>query len=49
MDYDRDKVDEMVLALLWLTPAGDGRAWKLVCAASNLLKLFRAGGVLEIA
>jgi hypothetical protein len=28
MDYDQDKVDEMVLALLWLTPAGDGRAWK---------------------
>ena len=28
MDYDRDKVDEMVLALLWLTPAGDGRVWK---------------------
>jgi len=28
MDYDEDKVDEMVLALLWLTPAGDGRAWK---------------------
>ena len=28
MDYDRDKVDEMVLALLWLKPAGDGRAWK---------------------
>ena len=28
MDYDRDKVDEMVLALLWLTPACDGRAWK---------------------
>ena len=28
MEYDRDKVDEMVLALLWLTPAGDGRAWK---------------------
>ena len=28
MDYDHDKVDEMVLALLWLTPAGDGRAWK---------------------
>jgi RHS repeat-associated protein len=23
MDYDQDKVDEMVLALLWLTPAGD--------------------------
>lgn len=28
MEYDRDKVDEMVLALLTLTPAGDGRAWK---------------------
>ena len=28
MDYDENKVDEMVLALLWLTPAGDGRAWK---------------------
>jgi hypothetical protein len=28
MDYDRDRVDEMVLALLWLTPTGDGRAWK---------------------
>jgi hypothetical protein len=28
MNYDRDKVDEMVLALLWLTPAGAGRAWK---------------------
>jgi len=28
MDYDEDKVDEMVLALLWLTMAGDGRAWK---------------------
>ena len=28
MEYDRDKVDEMVLALLWLTPSGDGRAWK---------------------
>jgi len=28
MEYDRDKVDEIVLALLWLTPAGDGRAWK---------------------
>ena len=28
MDYDRDKVDEMVLALLWLTLRGDGRAWK---------------------
>jgi hypothetical protein len=25
------------------------REWKLVCAASNLLKLFRAGGVPEIA
>lgn len=28
MDYDRGKVDEMVLALLWLAQAGDGRAWK---------------------
>jgi hypothetical protein len=28
MEYDRDKVDEMVLALLWLTQTGDGRAWK---------------------
>jgi transposase len=25
------------------------REWKLVCAVSNLLKLFRAGGVLELA
>ena len=31
MDYDQDKVDEMVLALLSLTMFGDGpgvRAWK---------------------
>jgi hypothetical protein len=31
MDYDRDKVDEMVLALLYLTmfsEAGGVRAWK---------------------
>jgi hypothetical protein len=28
MEYDRDKVDEIVLALLWLTPAGDHREWK---------------------
>ena len=28
MDYDRERVDEMVLALLWLAQAGDGRAWK---------------------
>ena len=27
-DYDCDKVDEMVLALLSLTIEGDGRAWK---------------------
>ena len=26
-----------------------GREWKLVCAVSNLLKLFRARGVLEMA
>lgn len=28
MDYDPDKVDEMVLALLFLTLDRDGRAWK---------------------
>ena len=28
MDYDKDKVDEMVLALLWLTVHDGGRAWK---------------------
>jgi hypothetical protein len=28
MNYDQDKVDEMVLALLWLTNTGEGRAWK---------------------
>jgi hypothetical protein len=28
MEYDPDKVDEMVLALLWLTPADNRRAWK---------------------
>jgi hypothetical protein len=32
MDYDHDKVDEMVLALLWLTAFDEGkfgtRAWK---------------------
>ncbi len=28
MEYDREKVDEMVLALLWLTLASDGRVWK---------------------
>lgn len=28
MEYDRDKVDEMLPALLWLTLAGDHRAWK---------------------
>ena len=28
MEYDQEKVDEMVLALLWLTLTGDGRAWK---------------------
>jgi Domain of unknown function (DUF6429) len=27
MDYDENKVDDAVLALLWLTLA-DGRAWK---------------------
>ena len=28
MDYDEDKVDELVLALLCLTQTGEGRAWK---------------------
>jgi hypothetical protein len=28
MEYDPDQVDEMVLALLWLTSAGNRRAWK---------------------
>jgi hypothetical protein len=28
MEYDKDKVDEMVLALLFLTLHEDGRAWK---------------------
>jgi hypothetical protein len=28
MEYNHDKIDEMVLELLWLTLAGDHRAWK---------------------
>lgn len=28
MEYDRNKVDEIVLALLWLTLTEDQRAWK---------------------
>lgn len=28
MEYDLDKIDEVVLALLWLTQAGERRAWK---------------------
>lgn len=28
MDYDTDKIDDMVLALLWLTLHEDDRAWK---------------------
>ena len=28
MDYDENKVDEMVLALLWLTLHDECRAWK---------------------
>ena len=28
MDYDKDKVDEMVLALLYLTLHDGARAWK---------------------
>jgi hypothetical protein len=28
MDIDEDKIDEAVLALLWLTRCGEARAWK---------------------
>lgn len=28
MEYDTDKIDEMVLALLWLTLHDECRAWK---------------------
>jgi hypothetical protein len=28
IDYDREKVEETVLALLWLTLDGHRRAWK---------------------
>jgi hypothetical protein len=28
MEYDHKKVDDVVLALLWLTQAGNRRAWK---------------------
>ena len=28
MEYDREKVDEIVLALLWLTLSAENRAWK---------------------
>jgi len=28
MDYDTNKIDEVVLALLWLTEHDNGRAWK---------------------
>lgn len=28
MEYDRDKVDDAVLALLFLTQCGGGRTWK---------------------
>jgi len=28
MNYDPDKVDEIVLAPLWLTARPEGRAWK---------------------
>ena len=28
MEYDPDKVDDMVLALLWLTLSAENRAWK---------------------
>jgi Domain of unknown function (DUF6429) len=28
MEFDTDKIDDMVLALLWLTEHDDGRTWK---------------------
>ncbi|HEY3627743.1 MAG TPA: DUF6429 family protein [Terracidiphilus sp.] len=28
MEFDNDKIDDMVLALLWLTEHDDGRTWK---------------------
>jgi hypothetical protein len=28
LEYDHDKIDEVVLALLWLTQAGNRQAWK---------------------
>jgi hypothetical protein len=28
VEYDHNKIDEAVLALLWLTQAGNRRAWK---------------------
>ena len=28
MDIDEDEIDKAVLALLWLTRCGPGRAWK---------------------
>jgi hypothetical protein len=28
MDYDTDKIDDMILALPWLTVHDEGRAWK---------------------
>jgi hypothetical protein len=44
MDYDQEKVDEAVLALLWLTTFRDGavwRAWKLLLSAYGCCRLSR--------
>jgi len=36
IEYDREKVEETVLALLWLTLGADGPAWKSHdCAGST--------------
>jgi hypothetical protein len=29
MDIDKDKIDKVVLALLWLTSRDEARAWKV--------------------
>jgi hypothetical protein len=33
MEYDKDKVDDMVLALLWLTTFGEKRAGQIALRA----------------
>jgi hypothetical protein len=52
MDYDKDKVDDMILALLWLTTFGEKRsgqialrAWKLSGGRSWAISLETENGV----